>query len=256
MVTHLEDIGFKVNDNVRDNVERLKALVSEIIKNGTRKETERGNNYYVLNPNDNIEVWFFLDKEGNMNLTPFYNGKSRLEIRVIDAIVNDRDAPKIHCWVNPNEENGGDTQFVFEVPDFWLMDFKRLNEMDKNKIQLTAFAKDVQVYGTEEEFRKFKGEIAKTPNGKSVSYASNYFLPTGTFSNPMDSFASFAGKIKEVKELRNNMTGRKFYWMNVNTYFGDLDVVCADAGLYHKMPKIDEILNGDFYLTGKFVFDE
>ena len=251
MPSNLEDIGFEDIDSL----DKLKGFVEHIRRNGTRKETRRGNNYYLFNPNENIEVWFFLDRAGNPAMTPFYAGRSRQEIKIIDAIINERDSPKIYSWVNPRGEDGGDTQVVFEVPDFWLMDFDRLGEMDKNRAQLTAFARDVKLYEDEKVFQNSKGNIGKTHPGRVIQYAANYFLPTGTFSNPMDSFAIFAGKVKEARQVRNDFAGGEFYYMIVNTYFGDLDLVCAKRA-FERSPVPGNVIDGDFYISGKLILDE
>jgi len=249
MPTNLEDIGFEsINE-----VTRAKMFLDYIEKNGIRKPTYQGN-YFLFNPNDNIELWYYLSNDrNNFFITPYYAGKTRTEIKVINAIDREFDGPKLYSWINPRADDG-DAQVVFEVPDFWIMDFDRLRGMSQNIVQLTAFARDVRLYENEKDFQDSKGEIGKTLDGKTMQYASNYFIPTGAFSEPKDAFARFAGEIKETKEVQNNYSLGKFYLMIVNTFFGDLDVVCAKKA-FEKNPDVGDLIDGHFYLSGKLVFD-
>ena len=65
----------------------------------------------------------------------------------------------------------------------------------------------------------------------------------------------FAGTIKNVQFIENSYTHTKFYWMVVETLSGHLDIVCA-SGAFKRKPEIGNIVDGSFYLTGKFNLQE
>jgi hypothetical protein len=62
--------------------------------------------------------------------------------------------------------------------------------------------------------------------------------------------ALFAGIIKEFEKKQNELTGAEFYWLQVETYGGEIDVV-ADAQFFEKEPLKDGVIHGLFWLSGR-----
>lgn len=259
MVSHFEDIGFNIK-----NKDDFKLFINRIVQNGKKKPTKIGN-YYLFSPDGKIEVWVFTKQGDFRTITPFYNGKSKLPVLIENIFESENKATKIRCWVNPNEKSDdGEVPFVFEVPDYWLVN-KSLKTKGRHFIRLTAFAEEASFYENEQDFSKnapinkeIRESTKKFPRDRQIrGYASNHFIPLGTFSKTEgqedETNAKFAGKIKELQLITNKFTKNNFYWMVVETFFGELDVVCAEKAFSSK-PKVGGILDGTFYLGGKFSF--
>ncbi|MCX6750382.1 MAG: hypothetical protein NTZ83_02910 [Candidatus Pacearchaeota archaeon] len=255
MASHLLDIGFDIA-----NQDNLKLFVNYVVEKGKKKSTKYGN-YYLISPDGKIEIWAFIER-GLADITPFYNGKSKLPI-VIEEILEDKnEATRIRCWVNPNQgSDDGQLPFIFEIPNYWLIK-ESLNVKRRYFIQLTAFAEKAFFYENEQDFyknsfmnKKVKKVTKKIPKETKLRYAPNCFISLGLFNllhnKKEEAIAAFAGKIKEIHLITNKSTKNRFYWMILENSIGDLDVVCAEEELLNK-PKVGGILDGTFYLAGKF----
>ncbi|HLM61704.1 MAG TPA: hypothetical protein VK308_12935, partial [Pyrinomonadaceae bacterium] len=60
------------------------------------------------------------------------------------------------------------------------------------------------------------------------------------------------GEIKEFELKTNTLSGEKFYWLLVETFGGEIDVV-ADVKLIPNEPQTGGIVSGHFWLTGRII---
>ena len=168
----------------------------------------------------------------------------------------------ISGWVNPSSTE--DCPLIFEVPNYWLV-HEWIREEEIYHVGLTAFSEGALFYENAEAFMEAspkniqmreKGGDAPIP---VRGYSPNHFIPTDRFSEVYEgseptSTAMFAGAVKDLRLITNEKTKCSFYWMNVETLFGELDVVCSKRGL-NAEPHIGGILDGYFYLVGRIHLD-
>jgi len=247
-MSNLSDIGFPVQSEQDVNV-----LITETIKRVESIECRQG---FYLRFADASGAEIYL--QGNLEqeligFNPHFAGKSRRRVGLTKAI--ERDSSELdggfHAWANPNENDAdsGDYPFVFDVPDFRMIDNFQLPQI--REIQLTAFASnDFKIYESEKDYFDAQDSEPK--------FASKSFIPSGLFlpndnataTEPPRPIGIFAGEVKEFEVKTNELSNEKFYWFLVDTLGGEIDVV-ADVKLILSEPQIGGIVSGQFWLSGK-----
>ena len=249
-MSNLSDIGFPVQSEQDVNV-----LITETIKRVESIECRQG---FYLRFADASGAEIYL--QGNLEqeligFNPHFDGKSRRKVGLTRAIERDSSILDggFHAWANPieNEPESGDYPFVFDVPDFRMIENFQLPHVCE--IQLTAFASnDFKIYASEKNYFDAQDSEPK--------FASKSFIPSGLFL-PGDNAAAiepprpigiFAGEIKEFELKTNELSNEKFYWFLVDTLGGEVDVV-ADVKLISSEPQIGSIVSGQFWLSGKII---
>ena len=137
---------------------------------------------------------------------------------------------------------------------FNVADFTPINQqiLPQNvQIQLVAFAHNINYFATEQDFEN-------SQQNTDVQLASRLFIPTGLFANNQTPTASpqplgmILGIIKSFEKRQNNLTQQTFYWLIIDTYGGEIDIV-ADTNLLPTDPQIGGVVQGQFWLSGQIV---
>ena len=114
-------------------------------------------------------------------------------------------------------------------------------------IQLSAFAHNVDIYESEEDYDK--------KNTSEPKFAMEHFIPTGLFADegqPATAHAMFGGIIKTAEKRKNPVTGLEFYHALVKTFGGEIDVVISPDLIENGTAlEKDYILTGYFWLSAK-----
>lgn len=253
-MSNLSDIGFPVkseqdvNQVIMDIMNHLKPVPCPPRGYYFKFEDESGAEIYMqTNPQQEI-----------MGFNPAFSGKSSRKVGITKLI--ERDTSELdgafYAWANPADndlETTGEYPFVFDSPDFRTHENIELPKL--TEIRLTAFASnDFQIFADANEFDDSQEERQKV--------SSKSFIPSGLFSfdkdgesielDPPQAHGILTGEIKEFELLTNKFTGEKFYWLWVETYGGEIDVV-ADSNLIKDEPKIGGIIRGSFWLSGKIL---
>ncbi len=248
-MSNLSNIGLGVN-----NDEEFNTLLNNIYHKAERKICKDGS-YMVWKDQSGAEVCLQMDNANNLlGLNPYFNGKSKRNVCLTSA---HNTAESLldggyRAWSNP--ENGiqesGDYPFAFCVPDYMLTFQNELPIV--LDVQLTAFAQEIDIYDSQDDYDKSQEE-------GTLHYAAQSFIPTGLFTDKdalpdfnTEAYAIFTGIIKEFSLKENLYAKEKFYWILVDTLGGLIDVV-ADPVLINKELKIDGVLHGSFWLTGKLL---
>jgi hypothetical protein len=242
-MSNLSDIGFPVQSEQDVNV-----LITETIKRVESIECRQG---FYLRFADASGAEIYL--QGNIEqeligFNPHFDGKSRRKVALTRVIERDSSILDggFHAWANPNENetDSGDYPFVFDVPDFRMIENFQLPHVCE--IQLTAFASSEKNYFDAQD--------------SEPKFASKSFIPSGLFlpnenataTEPPRPIGIFAGEIKEFELKTNELSNEKFYWFLVDTLGGEVDVV-ADVKLISSEPQIGSIVSGQFWLSGKII---
>ncbi len=251
-MSNLSDIGFPVK-----NEQDVNKVIMDILNHLKPVPCPPRGYYFKFEDNSGAEIYLQTNPAQEiMGFNPAFAGISKRKVGLTKLI--ERDTSELdgafHAWANPSGvdfENTGDYPFVFDVPDFRTKENIELPKIVD--LQLTAFASnDLEVFSSKEDF-----DLSQKNEPK---IASRSFIPSGLFAfdengesvetNPPQAHGILTGEIKDLDFRTNDWTGEKFYWFLVNTHGGEVDVV-ADAALIKNEPKINGIIRGSFWLSGK-----
>ncbi len=246
MASHLSSIGM----NVASQDEYVE-LVNRVAEDCEAYDSPYGQ-YLRWSSRSGAELWLQLDDNNELvGMAPHFSGESVVRVKITGSIARPDDSAldgAWHAWADPGGELGDDGcyPFVFDAPDAKLHDDLDLPTL--TAAQIVAFAHEVSVFATPEEFSASQGEGRR--------FASRSFIPTGLFSSPEESngpplaHAIFTGQIVKSERRTNDLTEDAFYWVLVDTLGGVYDVV-IDPALLDATPTIGGILSGSFWLSGR-----
>ena len=127
------------------------------------------------------------------------------------------------------------------------MKVKNLEFPKTCNIQLSAFAHNIDIYESEEDYNK--------KNTSEPKFATEYFIPTGLFTDDgqtATAHAMFGGIIKTAEKRKNSVTEQDFYYALVKTLGGEIDVVISpDLIEEGVILEKNYILSGHFWLSAK-----
>ena len=252
-MSNLSDIGFPTPDE-----QSINEMIMHVLEVAKPVQTEHGF-YLVYTDSSGAEIYL----QGNFDqelvgFNPHFAGASRRRVGLTRII--ERDSSELdggfHAWANPSEENGemsGEYPFVFDVPDFRTVEIEGFPHIAE--IQLTAFASnDFKIFGSEEDYQ--------AAQESDLPYASKMFVPVGLFAfdeadgsldlSVVRPVGKLAGEIKEAELRTNELSGEKFYWLLIETYGGNADVV-VDPKYVPNEPNIGGIVSGTFWLSGRII---
>jgi hypothetical protein len=248
-MSNFSNIGFRV-----ETEEAFPLLLEKAYQQSQAIKVPEGS-YAVYRDASGAELWLqFNHKNECIGVNPHYKGKSSRKVCLTETINRPESQldGSFHGWAEPETKNDPDSgvyPFVFDLPDFRTVGtiaFPR----DYN-IQLTAFALEISLYASEQEYEQ-------QPDGEP-KFASQSFVPSGLFATTTggeqgqpQAVGIFTGIIKEVERKRNAMTQDEYYWMLVDTLGGEVDVV-ADVALLEKEPVQGGVVQGQFWLSGQLI---
>lgn len=240
-MSNLSDIGFPTSSN-----EELNGYIEKWLQNVTEIPCRKGH-YLKFADESGAEIYLQMNFEGELTgLNPYFAGKSRRKVLLTELIERDSSPLDggLYAWANAEKEGEGEYPFVFDLPDVFV---HQIDLPTATEIQLNAFAtNDLQVFENEQTF--FDSQTGEP------KFAANSFIPIGLFREnediPPQAHGQFAGIVKEFELKTNKFTGAKFYWFLVETLGGEIDVV-SDPNYIKNEPRIDSIIHGSFWLTGR-----
>jgi hypothetical protein len=247
-MSNLSNIGYTTTTN-----EQFLQLMKTAANNGEKIHCN-GGVYINYSDNSGAELYCQINKNNEfVGMNPHFNGKSKMKVCLNSSVERNESEldGAFYAWADPEEIDKPETgayPFVFDVPNFkTIPDIK----FPKNVIiQLTAFAREFELYNNEEDY--------SASQATEIKFATRSFVPSGLFSpkgettEPAKANGIFTGIIKEWELKTNSRTGEKFYWFLVDTLGGEIDVV-SDEKLINQPPQYNGILHGQFWLSGKLV---
>jgi len=231
-------------------MEELEALVSKAAEGAVEIPCKSGR-YKRWTSDQGAELWIQIDRNNRLvGVTPYFRGESELLVRITAGVERLDDTElegAVHGWADPqgNDPEDGAYPFVFDLVDKGL--HERFAFPFISPVQLSAFAHELNVYESDEEFM--------LSQDTGMKYASESFVPSGLFQpdqNSLQPYAIFSGHILKAKELSNPLTNQAYHWMLVRTLGGVIDVV-SDPELVLKPPVIGGVVKGEFWLCGRIL---
>ena len=256
-MSNLSDIGFPVKSD-KDVNDILMKVMQEL----TQIPCPPRGFYYLFSDESGAELFLQADSSQDIiGFNPAFWGKSRRKIGLLKGI--ERDTSELdgafYGWSNPvdpeDPAEGGDHQIVFDMPDFRL--HEKIILPKTAEVQLTAFASNnFKIYQNEADLSKSRSGNANDP-ARSFVASALFGLAENTPDQagdaiPPQAHGNISGEIKEFALRTNGFTHKTFYWFLIDTLGGEIDIV-ADPGLVTSEPKVGQIADGSFWVSGKIL---
>lgn len=229
MASNLSTIGFVFADGAEfsDAMVRLASEAQQSL------ETPRGR-YQIWRSRTGAEIWFQFAAEGEgegaeiIGLTPFFEGSSEVEVKITGAFNRPDDTPlegQFTAWVAPSEDGEGAYPVVYDAVDFAA--YASQPRPVAGRVRLAAFAREMKAFASAQSY--FESQSKDAP-----PFAAQCFIPVGMFAAAMEESAANAqpssaalltGRVAEHRVLTNEVTGRQFHWLCVESLEASFDVV-------------------------------
>lgn len=243
MPSHFSTIGFAVTSTkeLLEVTERARAAAVPI--------AARSGFYLHWSSASGAELWLQVNDSSQLiGVHPHFGGSTTSSV-MVDRIVKRDDQTELdaalHGWMNPDQDgSGGDYPLVVDCANYFA--FSREAPPAQASLQISAFAHEISTFESAVEFN----EVQQRDGG--LQYASQSFIPSGTFSGdePPQAQALFCGHVLTSGKRVNDLSGQSFYWAEVETYGGTLDVV-ADQSLVTFWPSTGGVIKGTFWLSAR-----
>ncbi|MCG7531951.1 hypothetical protein MHM98_11445 [Psychrobium sp. MM17-31] len=200
------------------------------------------------------EVWLHIGDNGEIKgMTPSFFGKSKVDVGITGLVAGDSNSEfevSLHCWAEPNSNaDHGAYPFIFELVN--KAQYRNLEFPFFTTATISAFAHHIEVYQDERDFEQ--SQIQNIP------FAAKSFIPSGLFMGedqgiPPLAVATFSGEVIEHQVITNELSGKSFQWILVDTLGGIFDVV-ADEELISRDIEVGNIISGTFGLIGQIALE-
>ncbi len=231
MASNLSSIGFSF-----ESAEDFQKTMIELAAGAIERVGCDAGDYSIWRSRTGAEIWFHLPFLGTEDaardiagLTPFHEGASTIDVEVIERVHrsddNDFEGALTAQTSDPDGSNDG-YPLTFDAVDFAV---HRTRELPfRAQARITGFARQVRAFADEAAYAADRsgplGEIALAPRA---------FIPVGQFSETSESDAPEAaastalitGSVSEHRRYVNEVTGRAFDWMLVESLAATFDVV-------------------------------
>lgn len=244
-MSHFSSIGMDINSR-----EDLQGLVAKTLEHGVQEKFKEGI-YSKLVIDERVEFWVGEPSgEGRASFNPHFSGEIINKVK-ITQVIGTPEFPlegSFYIWINSNDIDNSKQEYpmVFDCPNF-AQAVKHLAVNNYYDANITAFAEEVEIYNTDEEF--------KQGNKSPFPMATHSFIPSGTFVKegyPPAARAIFTGVINKVRLLNNSVYSKEYYWLNVTSLDADYDVV-VDPKIINNKPIVNGVISGNFWMSGKFL---
>jgi len=254
MTTPLSSIGFTLY-----SAEESWQLATVVAEKGRRVGTADGN-YVVLTTECGSELWAKLDSENRpYAILPHFAGQARSQILVTQRIrYNDRPLDgRLLGWINPSQGTfgfggpPGDYPLLFEAPDYAYYTFMEVP--CTVTVQLAAFAQNIDVFSSVEDYDSRPEKTWPSETLLASGAAGLHGYQRGD-ANPHANEAFITGIVEATQSQENPLTHGQFQWMRVKVMGGYFDV-CIDSALMKGSVAPGSVISGNFWLSGRLVFD-
>ncbi|MDJ0978956.1 MAG: hypothetical protein QNI87_10505 [Erythrobacter sp.] len=202
-----------------------------------RRETDKGG-----------QIWIGLRKKGGahevVTANPGFVGKSKFPVRIqgvqsdpewepfeyrLEVTFSDYDIPLLIELADPREASR----------------FRDLDTPQELTLDVTAFTFNPEIFADEEAFRDAQQEL-----GDNVSYATDFFIPSGLFGENTSSRATFGGEIIDAERVNTN-AGASHWRALVKVQGGGTVNVVFDDIWSELEPKPGHLISGAFWLSAQ-----
>ncbi len=247
MASHLSSIGFPVQ-----NEQDLYSLAEKVSEKAKPHEVDKGFYLSYQDPSGAM-LWLHADQQRQIaGMNPHFAGPSVMQVKIVRSLHKKQDHDfegSYFAWAAPEEERDhqeGAYPFLFDAPDYLRHHNQQFPAI--LNVQIAAFAHEFHIFPDEEAFH------TETAHGPAMSPKA--FIPAGLF--PVDgeleaaaptAHALINGLVIDAQKRTNQMTGKGFWWVQIESFAGTYDAV-IDPLLIRTEPKPGNIATGSFWLSG------
>lgn len=239
MASNLSTIGFHFSDEGA-----FRAAMMACAGKATDGVACADGAYGIWRSRTGAEVWFHLGRgeEGKaeiFGLTPFFDGKSAVPLRITGELVGTDDNAyegALQGWVAPDGSSEGSYPIVFHAVDFAA--HRGADWPDVRTVRLSGFAHSIQAFPSDDAYYAARG----APDSENLKLSAHAFIPLGLFSVTQEAAESgdgssagpvaaalLTGKVLEHKRFTNEETSRAFVWVLVESLEATFDIVADPA---------------------------
>ena len=197
------------------------------------------------------ELWIYVDGTGAMrSVQPHFAGGARISLEIQDVLHREEVSPFDGGFIGltqtggTNPTLGGGFPVVFDAPDF--PDVQEVPLTAKHDVELAAFAVEFNAYSTEEAFKEAQPEM------KPLELPA--FIPAGlvgiTEGDTPSAHALMVGALLEVSEVTNELTGKSFHRILMETPAGPMDLL-VEPDLMSEAREKGTILQVGAWISGR-----
>ena len=246
MADHLAALGIGSS-----SVEERQAQVRKILKDSKPQSQRTDSMTLRWKDPSGAELWIYVDETGAMtSVQPHFSGGPRIQLELQAIVARPEISPFDGGFLGLTQEGGsnpslgGGFPMVFDAPDF--PDVKEVFLTTKHDVELAGFAVELNVYGTEEEFREAQPDLK--PLGIPA------FLPAGMVAQAEGgeptAHALMVGKALESRRVKNHLTEMEFIVIRMETPAGPIDLI-VDPGMVEDLPEDGHIIQAGAWLSGR-----
>jgi hypothetical protein len=233
------------------SAEERQAQVRKILKESNpHSQREDSMTLRWIDPSG-AELWIYVDETGTMkSVQPHFSGGSKIMLEIQAIIERPEISPYDGGFLALTQEGGsnpslgGGFPVVFDSPDF--PDVKDAFLTARHDVELAGFVVELNTYETEDAFREAQ------PDLKPLGIPS--FLPAGMVARSEGqeptAHALLVGRVVESEKVENQLTGRPFIRLRIETPAGPLDLL-VDPAMMEDLPKDEDIVQVGAWLSGR-----
>ena len=197
------------------------------------------------------DLWIYVAQAGTQQaVQPHFAGGPRIRLELQAILARPEISPYDGGFLGLTQEGGsnpslgGGFPIVFDSPDF--PDVKNAFLTAKHDVELAAFAVELNIYSSEEEFREAQ------PDLKPLEVPA--FLPAGMMAQmeggQPTAHALMVGRSLEAERVQNQLTGREFVRLRMETPAGPVDLI-VDPGMLDDLPANGSVIQAGAWLSGR-----
>jgi hypothetical protein len=251
MATHFSTIGFPL-----ESPEDFRKLAEAATHLGKSHPCSAGN-YVQWVGECGAELWVQYGPDGRfLDIQPHFSAYASMRVGLTKRLVRPNDTPLDGAWqgwadpIEDEDPSQGRYQLTFEAPDFAMHDDVQLPQLVG--VQLAAFAHRIDLFEDETAFHaspRVAGRLepqAFIPSSQPVRDGGRQ----GPEIEPQPAEALVCGHILKFERRVNELTGRGFYWMLLETDGGRIDLL-ADPELITDEPVVGGVAMSVCWLSGR-----
>lgn len=231
----------------------LESLLHRALDGGTLIEAPHGD-YRVWTPGAGAELWVNLYRLGDnrrelAGASPHFRSEARMHA-VVEALEPNAEFAlegEIYAWASPDGAEHGLYPFSASIPDFDSALASR--EVPFNAVlALCGFAHELTWWPDEAAYR---AALEREPTG----FAATSFVPLGLFGQNTGRARSqglVSGTIVAGETRINPATERAFHRLRLETYGGEIDILCA-PDIVHGNPPVGGVARATCWLTARII---
>jgi hypothetical protein len=239
---NLANIGFEIQ-----SLEDLQALAAMVCSKGKSYRVGR-NQYYRFTDPSGAELWTQVDENDEIaGMNAHFNGSNSVAVALVHAQAYETrpldgtfEAQALQA--DAGLPKGARTPtFAFDLPDAHMV--PAIVMPAEASVQLVGFAREVHCYETVEDFR------AANP-GLPLEGLMAVDADRPPTADGLSSLVRLDGIVMAAGQLHNTYSNRPFYWMEVKTAIGKIDVVASSRSM-PSPPGAGQIFDGQVRLSGR-----